>query len=685
MKEMVMPRYADVIIEISHEKVDRPFQYRIPPELIQEVYPGVRVHVPFGRGNQDKLGYVVDLSGQAAYPPEKLKTITAVDSKGITVQGSQIQIAYWMKRQYGSTTIAALKTVLPVKQKLKQMEKKKVTRCIEGDALKEAADQCMNRHQTARARVLYALMADEVLPYELIRQKLNVSPSVLTALEKQGVLRIEAEAFYRNPVRCADGTEKRVALSAAQRTVIDGILADYRAGRPGTYLLHGVTGSGKTEVYLGMIEQMVAMGRQAIVLIPEIALTYQTLLRFYRRFGDRVSVINSSLSMGEKYDQIMRAQAGELDVIIGPRSALFTPFPNLGMIIIDEEHENSYKSESMPKYHARETAVQIASMHGASVVLGSATPSMEAYYRAKQGQYRLYEMTGRHGNSMLPRVYTVDLREELKQGNRSMFSRKLRELLEGRLQAGEQTMLFLNRRGYAGFISCRACGHVMKCPHCDVSLSEHRGNMLLCHYCGHEEPKSAVCPVCGSKYLLGFKAGTQQIEEAVEEKIFGGSVPKQYIPAVEKGLREAITEGVLAGYPVSNIKVTLTDGSYHDVDSSEMAFKIATNIAFRKACEQAKPVLMEPIMNVEIRVPDAYTGDIMGDINGARRGRIMGMEKDGKMQVINAQIPLAELSRYTIDLKSMTQGRGKFTMEPAGYEEAPANVAEKVIAKSKKD
>lgn len=518
MKEMVMPRYADVIIEISHEKVDRPFQYRIPPELIQEVYPGVRVHVPFGRGNQDKLGYVVDLSGQAAYPPEKLKTITAVDIKGITVQGSQIQIAYWMKRQYGSTTIAALKTVLPVKQKLKQMEKKKVTRCIEGDALKEAADQCMNRHQTARARVLYALMADEVLPYELIRQKLNVSPSVLTALEKQGVLRIEAEAFYRNPVRCADGTEKRVALSAAQRTVIDGVLADYRAGRPGTYLLHGVTGSGKTEVYLGMIEQMVAMGRQAIVLIPEIALTYQTLLRFYRRFGDRVSVINSSLSMGEKYDQIMRAQAGELDVIIGPRSALFTPFPDLGMIIIDEEHENSYKSESMPKYHARETAVQIASMHGASVVLGSATPSMEAYYRAKQGQYRLYEMTGRHGNSMLPRVYTVDLREELKQGNRSMFSRKLRELLEGRLQAGEQTMLFLNRRGYAGFISCRACGHVMKCPHCDVALSLHKNGRLMCHYCGYGETAPSVCPNCASRYISGFKAGTQKIEEVVKQR-----------------------------------------------------------------------------------------------------------------------------------------------------------------------
>ena len=222
--------------------------------------------------------------------------------------------------------------------------------------------------------------------------------------------------------------------------------------------------------------------------------------------------------MGEKYDQIRRAKDGEIDVIIGPRSALFTPFPDLGVIVVDEEHESSYKSESMPRYHARETAVMIASMHGASVILGSATPSMEAYYRARQGEYRLYEMRGRHGNSVLPRVYTIDLREELKQGNRSVFSRKLRELMEERLQAGEQTILFLNRRGYAGFISCRACGHVMKCPHCDVSLSEHRNGMLLCHYCGYEEPKRVLCPECGSRYLMGFKAGTEQIEEALHKE-----------------------------------------------------------------------------------------------------------------------------------------------------------------------
>ena len=514
----MVKQYADVIIDISHDKVDRPFQYRIPPELAGEVYPGVRVHVPFGKGNLDKAGYVVDISGHTDYPEEKIKSITAVDGKGITAQGSQIQVAYWLKRQYGSTMIAALKTVLPVKQKLKQLEHRKVTRCMEGEALLEALRQCEKKHQTAKARVLQALMTDEVLPYELIRQKLNVAPATLAALEKQGCLKIEAEAYYRNPVKCAPGEEKRVIPSRTQQEIIENVIGDYRAGKPGTYLVHGVTGSGKTEVYLGIIEQMIRMGKQAIMLIPEIALTYQTLLRFYRRFGDRVSVINSSLSQGEKYDQIRRAKARELDVIIGPRSALFTPFPDLGVIIVDEEHESSYKSESMPKYHARETAVQIASMHRASVVLGSATPSTEAYYRAKKGEYKLFEMTGRHGASRLPRVYTIDLREELKQGNRSVFSRKLRELIGRRLQAGEQSMLFLNRRGYAGFVSCRACGHVMKCPHCDISLSQHNNGKMVCHYCGYEEPVPKTCPECGSKYISGFKAGTQKIEEIVKKR-----------------------------------------------------------------------------------------------------------------------------------------------------------------------
>lgn len=510
--------YADIIIDISHEKVDRPFQYRIPETLKGAVYPGVKVCVPFGRGNQPRVGYVVELSEETEYPKDKIKEILSVDEKGMTADNLQIRIAYWLKRQYGSTMITALKTVLPVKQKMSQKVRKKVVRKIGAAELGEMIALCEKKHQTAKARVLHAMEEEEILPYELLRQKLNVSAATLQSLEKQGVLEIQQEVYYRNSVKQLTVSDKRVELREDQLHIIQDVLADYQRKEPGTYLVHGITGSGKTEVYLGIIEQMVKLGRQAIVLIPEIALTYQTLLRFYKRFGDRVSVINSSLSAGEKFDQLTRASRGELDVMIGPRSALFTPFPNLGVIIMDEEHENSYKSESMPKYHARETAIYIASLYGASVVLGSATPSVDAYYRARNGEYKLYQMQSRPAGSSLPTVYTVDLREELKQGNRSVFSRKLRELMEQRLEKKEQIILFLNRRGYAGFISCRSCGHVMKCPHCDVSLSEHRNGKLVCHYCGYEEILQKKCPVCGSRYLMGFKAGTEQIEEAVHRE-----------------------------------------------------------------------------------------------------------------------------------------------------------------------
>ncbi|MCH5254623.1 MAG: primosomal protein N' [Lachnospiraceae bacterium] len=517
-------RYADVIVEISHEKVDRPFQYRIPDRLLEQVFPGVRVHVPFGRGNKDMTGYVVDLSDQTDYPPEKIKDIAGVDENGTTVESDLIQTAYWMKSHYGSTIINALKTVLPVKQKLKQPVKKKIVRLCDKEEIERQITECTRKHQTAKCRVLEALLEEEILPYALLREKLNVAAPTINSLEKQGILSVEIENYYRNPVKMISGREAAKPLSKKQNLIIEDVIQDYRDGNVGTYLIHGITGSGKTEVYLGIIEQMIAMGRQAIVLIPEIALTYQTLLRFYKRFGDRVSVMNSTLSMGEKYDQMERARRSELDVIIGPRSALFTPFPNLGIIIIDEEHENSYKSESMPKYHARETAIRIASGKGASVVLGSATPSLEAYYRAKRGEYKLYRLNERLTGGQLPQVYTIDLREELKEGNRSIFSRKLKSLIKERLDAGEQSMLFLNRRGYAGFVSCRACGLVMKCPHCDVSLSEHRNGKLVCHYCGYEVGKPQKCPSCESKYLLGFKAGTEQIEEAVHKEFPGARV-----------------------------------------------------------------------------------------------------------------------------------------------------------------
>lgn len=509
--------YADIIVDISHEKVDRPFQYLIPERLRDKLEPGMCVAVPFGNGNKLIQGYVTEITEECKFDPARMKEIQGVVKGSVSVESKLIRLAGWIRRNYGSTMIQALKTVLPARQSVKKLEHRRVERlCTKEEAI-SLLGECRRKKQTAKVRLLETLVEQETIPYEWVTGKLAVTAATISSLEKAGVVHVVRESYYRNPVHQAQGEEERRILSSAQSKVVEEVIRDFDTGNKGTYLLHGITGSGKTEVYMALIGEIIRRGRQAVVLIPEIALTYQTLLRFYRRFGERVSVMNSMLSHGEKYDQCERARKGEIDVIIGPRSALFTPFPNIGLIIMDEEHEGSYKSETSPKYHARETAEEVARIHGASVVLGSATPSLEAYYRASEGEYKLFQLKERLTGGCLPQVYTVDLREELKKGNRSIFSEKLQELLAGRLERGEQSMLFINRRGYAGFISCRACGHVMKCPHCDVSLSEHRGGALVCHYCGHTEPKPSVCPECGSKYISGFRAGTQQIEDKLRE------------------------------------------------------------------------------------------------------------------------------------------------------------------------
>lgn len=509
--------YADVIVDIAHEKVDRPFQYRIPVDMREIITEGMCVHVPFGAGNKILKGYVTAIKDTPDFDPERIKEIKELVTGGVSIEEKQMHLAAFLKRNYGSTMIQALKTVLPAKQTVKALEKKTVRLLLNEKRAEEYLWFFEKKHQTARARLLKELMQNKELPYTLVTGKLNITAPTIKALEEQGILSVETETSLRNPVHIKDNTDDRKQLSTSQQVIVDEVLADFDDNKQGTYLIHGITGSGKTEVYMNLIEGILLRGRQAIVLIPEIALTYQTLMRFYKRFGKRVSVMNSTLSAGEKYDQCERAKRGEIDVIIGPRSALFTPFPNIGLIIMDEEHEGSYKSEGTPKYHARETAEEVARMHGASLVLGSATPSLEAYYRAKQGEYKLFTLMERLTGGSLPAVHTVDLREELQNGNRSIFSVKLQELMADRLAKKQQIMLFLNRRGYAGFISCRSCGHVMKCPHCDVSLSEHRGGRLICHYCGYEEPAVKLCPSCGSKYISGFKAGTQQIEDKVKE------------------------------------------------------------------------------------------------------------------------------------------------------------------------
>lgn len=515
--------YASIIIDISHEKLDRVFQYRIPEKLLPHLTIGMQVQVPFGGGNALRTGYVVDITDRADYDVAKIKDIARIVEQSVPIESQLIALAAWMRRNYGGTMNQALKTVIPVKRKERLQQKRTVTLALTDRVeVKNLLAELNRKHRTARARLLEALMENPCIDYEVVTHKLNITASVLRAMEEQGVIRIVSEDRYRNPVSHLTKKEYTIALNEEQQAVVDAIDADFQAGQYGNYLIQGVTGSGKTEVYMELIARAAAQGRSSIVLIPEIALTFQTVMRFYNRFGDRVSILHSRLSQGERYDQFLRAKNGELDVMIGPRSALFTPFSNLGYIIIDEEHESSYKSETVPRYHARETAFERGRMAGASVILGSATPSLESSYRAEKGLLRRFYLTNRaKTESFLPTCFVTDLREELKSGNRSILSRQLQELMEDRLNRHEQIMLFLNRRGMAGFVSCRECGEAVKCPHCDVSLSLHAGGKLKCHYCGYETSQVNRCPSCGSKYIGGFRAGTQKIEEIVKMRFPG--------------------------------------------------------------------------------------------------------------------------------------------------------------------
>lgn len=515
--------YANIIVDISSEKLDKTFQYAIPTELEDIVEVGMQVEIPFGP--RTITGYIVELTEELCINPAKLKAVKGVVSGSVAIETQLIALAAWMSRNYGSTMNQALKTVLPVKQQMKQVEQKSVVLAIDEVQARYQLALFEQKHYTAKARLLRELLAQKALDYRVITNKLQVSAAVMKGMVEQGIIEIISNKVYRNPISHLQKKEYTITLNEEQQKVVDTICAGWRCpcdsvdtNSATTYLLKGVTGSGKTEVYMELIAKTIARGRQSIVLIPEIALTYQTVMRFYNRFGERVSIMNSRLSMGERYDQYLRAKNGDIDIMIGPRSALFTPFANLGLIIIDEEHETSYKSETSPKYHAREVAIERARQSGATVVLGSATPSIESYYQAGLGRFHLLELKNRVEERKLPECEVIDLREELRQGNRSILSERLQELMEERLEQGQQMMLFLNRRGIAGIMSCRACGYVVKCPHCDVSLSQHNNGKMVCHYCGHEEVVPKICPACGSKYISGFKAGTQKVEEVVQKR-----------------------------------------------------------------------------------------------------------------------------------------------------------------------
>ena len=510
-------KYADVIVDISHEKLDRTFQYQIPEELRGQIQNGTSVTIPFGLGNKETNGYVVKLSDQTSFDVAKIKSIIAISPAAVTIEAKLITLAAWIKETYGSTMIQALKTVMPVRNQVKIKETKIISLAIPVEQAEELKLVAAQKKHTAKERFLKAIILNQQLSYTVAVNDLKVSRSIIKAYEEQKVVTITSQEAFRNVLPSNNLKENQDTLTDQQRAVLLGIEKEWQQeGR--TSLIHGVTGSGKTHVYIELIRKVLDEGKQAIVLIPEIALTYQTVNRFNEAFGNKVSVIHSRMSQGERSDSFEQARRNEIQIMVGPRSALFAPFPNLGLIIIDEEQESAYKSEVTPRYHAREVAIARGRLDDAKVVLASATPSIEAYYRCQNGEYALFTMTERFGAGELPEVAVVDLREELRQGNNSILSSKLVRSIERTLMAKEQIMLFLNRRGYVGFVSCRACGHVIKCPHCDVSLSLHNNGKMACHYCGYEIKAVKKCPQCQSPYIGGFKAGTQQIEEIVKQR-----------------------------------------------------------------------------------------------------------------------------------------------------------------------
>ena len=516
--------YADIIVDISQEKLDKTFQYLVPKEMEPEIEEGKKVRIPFGKGGREITGYVVGLSSEPKIEAERIKPILAVEEQGMEIESRLISLAAWIARNYCSTMNQALKTVLPVKEKAAARERRYI--CLKADP--KICDSLLNeyvrKHYRAKERLMRALLQKKILEYSSAIKEMKISPEVVRGFEKEELISVEKERCYRTPLPRMLSPEKPALLNEEQQQAVREILEEWDLEFSRPCLIKGVTGSGKTEVYMELIRHMLEQGRQVILLIPEIALTYQNVSRFYARFGEKVSLIHSRMSQGERYDQFERAKEGKISVMIGPRSALFTPFPRLGLILIDEEHEDSYKSEKTPCYHARETAMQRGKMEGAYVVMGSASPSVESYYKAQTGTYRLVRLEQRYGGSSLPAVSIVDLREELKTGNRSVFSELLTGKIQERLKKKEQVILFLNRRGYSGFVTCRSCGHVMKCPHCDVSLTSHRNGRLICHYCGYETMDVQKCPVCGSPYIGGFRAGTQQIESLVLKSFPGAKV-----------------------------------------------------------------------------------------------------------------------------------------------------------------
>lgn len=505
--------YAQIIVDLSAEAVDRVFSYAVPEGM--DLRPGQLVAVPFGPRTLE--GFVVGLSDTCALPPEKVRSVLRIVDAVPVIQPDLLALADWMHARYLCNLVDALRLMIPAelrRGRVKARTARYAHLALSGDEL--ASFRAANARAKKQLAQLDALAAGDV-------ETARLDGAALNALVKKGAVTIYTREQRRKPTVLMD--ESRAAdpeLMPGQARAV-ARLTDALAQGGGRFLLHGVTGSGKTEVYIRLIRRALELGRTAIVLVPEIALTPQMVSWLHARFGADAAVLHSALSAGERYDEWRRIRSGEARVVIGARSAVFAPLDDIGVIVVDEEHETTYQSDHRPRYDAREVAWKRAAQHGAVLLLGSATPSVATYMRAMPGvrpenRLELIELRQRVLGRPLPEVHVVDMRSEFEKGNHSIFSARLSEALKGCLARKQQAMLFINRRGHSTFVSCRACGYVVRCDQCDVSMTWHQAEgALRCHYCGKTLPPPKRCPQCGSGYIKYFGAGTQKVEEAVRQ------------------------------------------------------------------------------------------------------------------------------------------------------------------------
>lgn len=657
-------RIAEVIVDVSAHPVDRSFDYLIPEKYDGFIQKGCRVKVPFGP--RQVLGFVVGIKNESQFDLEKLKPIYELMDMEPVLNEELLLLANWLKRNTICFEIDALQVMLPSALRAKYekyvrlcAEKEELNpilaemfpknsdrvnvKVIEKEGvlplLKEALQNGlvqleMSVKQQGSIKQVRKLQIeqDEQKLVELIQQlragsakqkkalewmlehvgeivepsyltnELQISTAVLKTLVEKGACKYVQEETYRDPFTKEVAHTNNLQLTDEQTEAYSTVLNAMNDGRAETFLLHGITGSGKTEIYLQTIEQTLAKGKEAIVLVPEISLTPQMNERFRSRFGDKVAVMHSGLSVGEKYDEWRKIQQKKVQVVVGARSAIFAPFENIGIIILDEEHESTYKQDDSPRYHARDVAIWRSKHHGCPVILGSATPSLESYARARKGVYTLLSLKNRAKNQALPEVQIVDMRQELQNGNRSMFSIALVEAMEERLKKKEQIVLFLNRRGYSSFVLCRDCGTVLGCPNCDISLTYHRANeRCKCHYCGYEEHVPHNCPQCQSEHIRFFGTGTQKVEEELYKLFPEARVLRMDVDTTrQKGAHEQLldafgsnkyqillgTQMIAKGLDFPNITlvgVLSADTSLHlpDYRSSERTFQLLTQVSGR--------------------------------------------------------------------------------------------------------